>query len=521
MSLLKNRNNEFERKLQEQLDDTEFKPSESLWGRIDREVNRPEFEQRVEGKIGNYQLKPYPETWEQIEAQLPPPAKSRRRWGALWVASLSVIFAGAFVGGYLLSEKQTPIQSSQMMVEQLDTQVKSSNDAKQLKPEASSSRNTETKFEYSTSTKKSIAITSASSVSKGVTSVRVSNKATTKRLTGLIAQGNQSHSSKAQSRIVNPTILPPSYSDNDNQESTQKAALAPYQTVADITDSSASPIAQVEVNKPTDKLVNEQETPPADTPKVGQLTKLESVTDSAVTNISKNSIPSDKSAKISLTVIAGAHLGSMMLKDPNGQFAENIALRKQVESSELDWSGGFLLDYKLSEKWLVSSGIQFTHLSMSMTFGTTTTSRYPTIEPGGQLIVMDSVTQSGPNNLRIKYSWNEIPLLFTYRFNTQKRLSLETKFGVSYAIVSVVDAAMIAQNNVGVYNLKSEDAFPGFNNLFFAQAFAGIAYRLNESVTLTAMPYAKLSLNNMVSRENWVKQYPLLTGLSVGLRKSF
>src|SRR5574343_924963 len=123
MSLLKNRNNEFERKLQEQLDDTEFKPSESLWGRIDREVNRPEFEQRVEGKIGNYQLKPYPETWEQIEAQLPPPAKSRRRWGALWVVSLSVLFAGAFVGGYLLSEKQVNHQSAEVIVKQADVAI--------------------------------------------------------------------------------------------------------------------------------------------------------------------------------------------------------------------------------------------------------------------------------------------------------------------------------------------------------------------------------------------------------------
>jgi len=67
MSLLGNRNNDFEKKLKQQLDDTEFKPSESLWSRIDQEVNKPEFEKKVEGKIGSYEVTPKPESWAIIE----------------------------------------------------------------------------------------------------------------------------------------------------------------------------------------------------------------------------------------------------------------------------------------------------------------------------------------------------------------------------------------------------------------------------------------------------------------------
>jgi len=66
MSLFKNQNNDFEKKLRDQLNETEFNPSDSLWSRIDHEVNRPEFEKKVEGKIGNYQLDPKKETWKQI-----------------------------------------------------------------------------------------------------------------------------------------------------------------------------------------------------------------------------------------------------------------------------------------------------------------------------------------------------------------------------------------------------------------------------------------------------------------------
>lgn len=507
MSLLKNRNNEFERKLHQQLDDLEFKPSESLWGRIDREVNRPEFEQRIEGKIGNYQLKPYPETWEQIEAQLPPPPKARKRWGVLWIGTLTLVFAGTFWLGNEFAQRSTPALNSSTTIsvntiklsgsKQTTTQFKHT-DQPILKPKASSPNHT-AQTEVSPKT----LAPPSNALSKSNNNLTSTGKVSSNPSTSSKVWVDKRLAIKADTTLVQ----------QEHNELTNTPTNL-YLTNKTLPTDSINHVALADTQLQKKLVVDSPETHPSNT-----LTQL---ADSAV-NVptSLKDEPANESSKLSLTVLAGANYGFMTLVDPNGNFAENIALRQQIESAKLDWSGGFLVDYALHKKWLVSSGIHFTNFSMNMIFGTTSSTQQTTFEPGGKLVTADSVTQSGPNDLRIKYSWNEIPLLFTYHFNPGKRLSLEAKFGLSYAIVNVVDAAMVAPNNVGVYNLKAKDAFPGFNNLLFTQAYLGVTYRLNESVTVLAMPYVKYSLNNMIARDNWVKQYPYFLGLSAGIRKSF
>lgn len=535
MSLLKNRNNEFERKLQEQLDDTEFKPSESLWGRIDREVNRPEFEQRVEGKIGNYAINPYPETWEQIEAQLPPPAKNRRRWGAIWISSITVLFAVAFAGGYFLNKSgvgnesiafsENKSGSEQVFVKQVE---------KVESKEIALSTNQPIKKHIASNTiahKTSKNAVSASGILNQKSEL-VPLASTTSKRNGVKALVHaKSYYTKAHS-ATSKFLAKQVVSTNSTKPLAKSNFIAPQlantTTIVDA-EKSAPELIKSDKETPNTFASSTKTVMPLDTPPQSQslsqpqptATKITPIADSLVAQSNSKSNDESTPSKITITVLAGVNYGFMTLKDPNGSFAENIALRKQVESSKLDWSGGFLLDYQLGKKWLLSSGIQITNFSMDMSFGTAKSLQQPYIGQGGNLVISDSVTQSGTNNLRIKYSWNEIPLLITYKSNANKRFGFETKFGLSYAIVNVVDAAMIAQNNVGVYSLKSKEAFPGFNNIVFAQAYIGVNFKLNESVTLLAMPYAKYSLNNMIARENWVKQYPFILGVSLGLRKSF
>lgn len=141
MSLFKNQNNDFEKKLRDQLDETEFKPSDSLWSRIDQEVNRPEFEKRVEGKIGNYQLNPRKETWEQIEAQLPPEPNGKNRRKYLWIPLTVLLFISGLGIGFWLNnlennsnilvingnQQQVPATSSFEIEPNNDAEVTSSN----------------------------------------------------------------------------------------------------------------------------------------------------------------------------------------------------------------------------------------------------------------------------------------------------------------------------------------------------------------------------------------------------------
>ena len=228
----------------------------------------------------------------------------------------------------------------------------------------------------------------------------------------------------------------------------------------------------------------------------------------------------ERPSKLSLSIMMGAHYSQMHLYTNQPQLAKHVALRNQIESAEIEWSGAFLLDYEW-KKFLISSGIQFTNFSMGMTYGTTPAAQQPKPEPNSQVVTNDSVTADGINNTRIRYSWNEIPILITYRFTPHKRLGIEAKVGASYAFISTVDAALVGQNNVGVFAVKNKESFPFVKNSIFAQAYLGLAYQINSSVTLTAMPYLRYSLNSMIDGNYAVKQHPYMVGMSVGLRKHF
>jgi hypothetical protein len=109
MSLFKNQNNDFEKKLKHQLDETGFKPSESLWGNIDQEINRPAFEAKVNGKIGDYKLNPNKETWTKIEAQFPiaPEGKNNKKY--FWISLSVILFIGLGGIGYFINRLTNPL----------------------------------------------------------------------------------------------------------------------------------------------------------------------------------------------------------------------------------------------------------------------------------------------------------------------------------------------------------------------------------------------------------------------------
>lgn len=591
MSLLGNQNNDFEKKLKKQLGDTEFKPAESLWSRIDREVNRPEFEEKVEGKVGNYTLNPYPETWEQIEAQLPPEPSGFRRRRMYWFSGLVVLlFITGFGIGYLINSNSTDSlvandtvsapqeEAAAEYVGKVDThknepQVikgKAANSTdennalrnnKSQQPDKTASRFTSAKIKSkegqqlarsftaypvrrttNNSSKKNVE-RMGSDVTSGPVSTYVvetskptlaANTPNGEQISVAPKQPDLAHSSK---EVLQPNVLKGNTSALSNEPQTASSSLSVSPSLVagtkedkPITAASNESVAEKVIKPSPASVENEMVKAPSDTGKKETLVnnvplsnKLTPLQDSAGTgqSISNERLTPEHLGNLSISVIAGAHYSLMRLTSPSAKFNEVIKLRRQIEAPKIDWSGGFLLDYHINERWMVSSGIMFTHFSMSMSYGTTKAKQTPVYEQGGRYSTTDSVTADGVNNTRIKYSWNEIPLLVTYRFNPTRRFGIEAKGGISYAMLNVVDAAMVGQNNVGLFVLKNQEAFPVLNNSWFMQAYLGATYNLNESVTLTLMPYGKVSLNGMVEKQDWIQQKPYMLGLSAGLRKRF
>lgn len=569
MSLFKNQNNDFEKKLRNQLDETEFNPSDSLWSRIDQEVNRPEFEQKVEGKIGNYQLDPKKETWEQIEAQLPPEPNGKNRRKYLWIPITALLFISGLGIGFWLNqientsnilvingneqqapavfEEQPDAETKVIAPNQTKTQIETlSNNKENSKPKQNDIKFDDNNQNLTSQTKKptqkQIATTTSiqttnnskqptansnetlSKLPKNDVTDNLNKKQVTlnqsplnnsnQPIAGVIGtESNLSKNNVADNRSLNKKQIAPPQNLSELEGVTQREQTTQKQT--------ASNTAQTETNEPLVAARTASTEQPTDSTK-SYKNVLPPLSDSAVAankplpNLTEEERPS----KLSLSIMMGAHYSQMHLYTNQPQLAKHVALRNQIESAEIEWSGAFLLDYEW-KKFLISSGIQFTNFSMGMTYGTTPAAQQPKPEPNSQVVTNDSVTADGINNTRIRYSWNEIPILITYRFTPHKRLGIEAKVGVSYAFISTVDAALVGQNNVGVFAVKNKESFPFVKNSIFAQAYLGLAYQINSSVTLTAMPYLRYSLNSMIDGNYAVKQHPYMVGMSIGLRKHF
>jgi len=572
MSLFKNQNNDFEKKLRDQLDETGFKPSDSLWGRIDQEVNKPEFEKRVEGKIGNYQLNPYKETWEQIEAQLPPEPSGTNRRKYIWIPLTALLFISGLGIGFWLNQMKNNanilvINGNQQQVPatssfEIETnnyaevtpsnQVNTQNEAtiKESKSKQKELKALENQPEPLISqtakpTKKQIAPTQSIQTVIDTKQPIDSGNGNITNLPKNVFSNNYSLNKKqiASTQTLNENKQPIANTnggtsnlpkkDITNNQSQHKNQIVPTQISNE--NEGIAQHQQTDTKKPTSnenqtgKMVptdvvqqqNKPNEPLTDTTK--SVKNIIPALHDSVANTTKsepNLDDEERPSKISLSIMMGAHYSQMHLYTEQPTLAKHVTLRNQIESAKIDWSGAFLIDYAW-KKFLFSSGLQFTHFSMGMTYGTTQATQSPKYEPNSQVSTNDSVTANGINNTRIKYSWNEIPLLITYRFTPHKRLGVEAKVGVSYAFISTVDAALVGQNNVGVLVVKNRESFPFVKNSIFAQAYLGLAYQVNPAITITAMPYLRYSLNSMTDSKYEVKQHPYMVGMSIGLRKHF
>ena len=532
MSLFKNQNKDFEKKLKHQLDETGFKPSESLWSNIDQEVNRPLFEEKINGKIGNYKLNPNKETWEKIVAQIPLEPKGKNNKKYLWISLSVILFIGLSGVGYLTNRITTPL-----------TEVKPKLDKSELVTEAitiatSSEKNIEVRVNKKVEEKGKIKTNSVleklEQEHKSVihTKTKYNKKSKSKQYIAQINPAfllhhdylmNANKPSKENNPTINHTIelnneagMDNGLKKNNHVTISVKPRLNDDKTQPNLSDNKAQTNEQeISTYHQPNKTIDS-----SDTPKIARHI-IPAIHDSVTSQI-KPSINDDANipSKLSLSVMIGAHFSQMQLNAVRSDLREHVALRNQIESAKIDWSGAFLLDYEWN-KLLISSGIQFTHFSMGMTYGTTQATQPPKYEANSQVATNDSVTANGINNTRIKYSWNEIPLLITYRFTPHKRFGIEAKVGLSYAFISTIDAALVGQNNVGVLVIKNKESFPFIKNSIFAQAYLGIAYQINQAIMITAAPYLRYSLNSMTDNKYSVKQHPYMLGISIGLRKHF
>lgn len=573
--------------MNEQLGDMEVKPSTSLWDRIDSGITSDSFESGVQSSLENFEQMPYPETWDKIAAELPEPKLGNGLIKYYIIAALAVLFsAGIYIGQSWQSEsapliaqqqssQQPPISAEEAQPEQLAsnntnlavTAVESNEespvvkkDEKAIGEDAVASNDTKPalsnqqagsqlsapvvskELEPNKANKQTNIQTSVPAVSNGAEPATFNKQTGVQTAAPVLAAQKETNSAPEQTsevsdkgRGVNATATITNKPEGSGNKSVAPVvALVPIQQAASTPPTDNNKIVREEPVIPAEPIqtIHQKEVVATVPPTLNQPRELTEVKpDSALYAQKMQTYQEQPQAEtfspFSISVLAGAHLSYTTYGAPKESsslnFEKNIELRKELERPDIDWAGGFLLDYRINNKWMLSSGIAMVNFSQKFEYDIEKAQdpnvknevNAPTTNPA------DSFVAGNTYSNRIKFSWTEIPLYVNYTIMQKNGWNIDMQAGVSYAFINTVDGGMIGYDNKGVLVLKGEESFPNIKNTVFVTAMPQVSYQFAPSISLGLVPTVKYSLTSIIGNEYWIQQHPYFIGMNICLRKRF
>lgn len=514
----------------------EFKPSDALWERIEKNMPGDSFEPKLQDKLSNYTVEPKEETWEKVAEQLP---ENKRRFGFIWFTSAVLL---AFLG---LGISYTLIQDSSKQSTTLATQASFSEAENQTgtqQPEIN------------------LNATTADAPSQG--SIQTNNKS--KESLAIIGKSDNANAEEENSfrekpasnqGILNKPIYKPIVNQNKPEEASQKKPVKMTNQAKG--KGKQGPLA-VGVN-PSENNHNEPPLPPAtaqaspsqapnqagvplartESPKTGNKQAIEipatdpisptTKTDSnAQSAINRNEYMETDGALTQFAVIAmmGSHMSFMQLSKPEGnayELSKTLELRQEIETPEMDFSGSLQLEYNLGKRWFVRAGVGIVSFKQSVHYDLTQPDTVPVKMQDAGLYrhPADSVIVGTTFSLENKYSFTEFPVLVGYKALNNESWSLDVIAGVSYGKLNLVNVYMPDPSCIGLLMASDKDAFPKFKNVWFGNFSTSVNWHVNTTVSVGFMPHVRVGLNNMVDNADWIGQRPISTGANLILRKRF
>jgi hypothetical protein len=120
-----------------------------------------------------------------------------------------------------------------------------------------------------------------------------------------------------------------------------------------------------------------------------------------------------------------------------------------------------------------------------------------------------------------KFTWTELPFYLTYHVAHGRKLNFDLMGGMSYAMISSVDAGVVSRDNVGIYIMNSEKSFPGVKNNLFVSFSPVLSWQFSHLLSVGVMPSFKYSLTPIIENERWVQEKPWFAGCSLSLKRRF
>ena len=494
--------NSFEQQLKKQLEASEWKPSDTLWDKIEQNLQANSFEPKLQDKLNDFSVEPSDNFWDKIEPQL---SKFRKKRSILWLSFIVFISASTFTIAYWLHTKnEIEIKPPQTLI---TTKPKSQ---LAIAPSNEINKNLKTP-------KKLVVKESASNLFEPKNAPNKSQAVYPLVQTGIFMDRSE------KTRGIKSKESQLAYSLNDTAQSTEAAQVSIFgqQATAQLHRISDT-ILRSDSAQDKKALIDE----PEEILSANNLTKDTFV---AITPVrgSLYSEPEEDFTSFSITIKAGVHYSIITNSlPPNSRYnlEKSYRLRNTTENAALDFSGALMVDYHLNKAWMVSFGIGITSFTQTLNFHVTSANQTnpDRVQPANLYMhASDSIISGSGNLLENKYSFTEIPIQLTYLFKGDGKFQFGLGAGFSYGRLNLVNAYHIDPSCIGLLIVNDKNAFPQFRDVFFASFSPSLAMRLNSSAAIGLMPQFKMALHSMVDNPDWIQQRPNLIGLNLFLKKRF
>lgn len=536
-----NNQDKFEKQLKEQFDSFEAKPNEALWDNIAQNLPADNFEKSIAAKLNTLQVEPSEGIWLAIEKHLPQISKYSKKLIYLWtfvVLTIGVI-AGIFINKFTaeISQNNTLahpkafvwLDSVAIGKESLNSSTNflanTTNSKQQLALNSENLKQTVVAPNQSTPR---IQTNNKNSISNRTIARIIDNQTKNYNNTGPIIPSLVFSTPTINGSVVNNPIAKNDGISNNASNSNNGGSNNINLTVAK-NDEPINTTVIGEQNKPkTVKAIDDtQPEPETKAPtKVDSSTNIPNVKTTNAQQASENDYMGPSLKREKLTIIAYAGMGYSFMRYAEGtdktNSAANINLREKTERTESEISGGFLLGYDITKRITLSSGIIMANFKQIMNFDRDIAKQQMGNYEENLIYYNDTILAGSNNSKSLKYSFTEIPIYVTYKILETPKFELAAQTGLGIGFLTGINTYVIAQNNVGVYEISNKNDYPAFKNTLFFTFQPQFTYNLSATgVSIGFMPVIKTSLTNIVSDEKWLKQYPYNMSFNLFLRKRF
>ncbi|MBJ7429032.1 MAG: hypothetical protein JHD28_08760 [Bacteroidia bacterium] len=540
-----NNQDKFEKQLKEQFDSFEAKPNEALWENIAQNLPADNFEKSIASKLNTLQVEPSEGIWLAIEKHLPQISKYSKKLVYLWTfAVLTVgVIAGIFINKFTVEISQNNTLTHPKAFVWLDSAAVDHENLNSSTGFLTKTNNSKQQLALNTEKAENKAITEkAQHTYNQITSKKsANNKAITKSTNN---QTNANSNRKpiiaaaiviapvikgsATNNIVNNPIAKNDGLNNNALSSNNSGSNNNNNTAIAKNDEPINPvIAEQNKPKPVKAIDNTEPETKLETPaKVDSSTNTPNVKTTNAQQASENDYMGPSLKREKLTIIAYAGMGYSFMRYAEGtdktNSAANINLREKTETTESEISGGFLVGYDITKRITLSSGIIMANFKQTMSFNLDTAKQQLGNYEENLIYYQDTILAGNNNVKSLKYSYTEIPIYVTYKILETPKFELAAQTGLGIGFLTGINTYVIAQNNVGVYEISNKNDYPAFKNTLFFTFQPQFTYNLSTpGVSIGFMPIIKTSLTNIVSDEKWLKQYPYNMSFNLFLRKRF